>query len=241
MQAGLPLQPQSNSANRRAAAPDAEAGGEPICPYRPGKLAGDACRKRAISISSNPSPQDANLWHQPFDNQDPDHQHDRSPSVEFGPLLKQQPSPYGSRAAVVALALALQSGSPAVAQLYCSQRAIVIDAPSNIRTAPTSRAPIACQLRRNGKVILVLPASQRLPATGQAAGSAADWYATMACYRDPQSRAVGLGRPPHYIHRSQVRIKGINPSDWTAPAAPGESNSPTSGGCERLWQPSHQP
>ena len=180
-------------------------------------------------------------WTPTFDKPDLDHQHVRSPSVEFSPLLKQQPSPYGSRAAVVALALALQSGSPAVAQVYCSQRAIVIDAPSNIRTAPNSRAPIACQLRRNGRVILVLPAGQRLAATGQAAGTAADWYATMACYSDPQSRAVGLGRPPHYIHRSQVRIKGINPADWTAPAAPGESNSPTSGGCERLWQPSHQP
>jgi hypothetical protein len=156
-------------------------------------------------------------------------------------LVKQQPSPYGSRAAVVALALALQNGSPALAQVYCSQRARVIDAPSNIRTAPNSRAPIACQLRRNGSVILVLPAGQRLPATDQAAGTAANWYATMACYSDPQSRAVGLGRPPHYIHRSQVRIEGINPSDWTTPAAPGASNAPVGSGCERLWQPSHQP
>lgn len=60
VQAGLPPQPQSNSANRRAAAPDAEVEVEPICPYRPGKLAGEACRKRAISITSPPSPQTAN-------------------------------------------------------------------------------------------------------------------------------------------------------------------------------------
>lgn len=137
--------------------------------------------------------------------------------------------------------IALLLRPAARAQVYCSQRAVVIDAPSNIRTAPNSRAPIACQLAHNGAEILVFPVPAARASTAGKALGLPDWYATMACYRTIQSRAIGLGRPHHYIHHSQVRIKGPNPDDWTAPAVHGAHNTEASSGCERLWQRSHQP
>ena len=139
------------------------------------------------------------------------------------------------------MGITLLAGSAARAQVYCSQRAVVIDAPSNIRTAPNSRAPIACQLAHNGTEILVFPVPAARASTAGKALERPDWYATMSCYPTIQSRAIGLGRPPHYIHRSQVRLQGPNPDDWTAPAAQGAPNPQASSGCERLWQPSPQP
>jgi hypothetical protein len=149
--------------------------------------------------------------------------------------------PYGLTLTLsLGMGITLLAGSAARAQVYCSQRAVVIDAPSNIRTAPNSRAPIACQLVHNGTEILVFPVHpSRMSRAGRPLEP--DWYATMACYTTIQSRAIGLGRPPHYIHRSQVRLQGPNPDDWTAPAAQGAPNPQASSGCERLWQPSPQP
>lgn len=137
--------------------------------------------------------------------------------------------------------IALLAGSGARAQVYCSQRAVVIDAPSNIRTAPSNRAPIACRLAHNGAEILVFPVPpSQQSSTGHPLGHR-DWYATMACYRTIQSRAIGLGQRPLYIHRSQVRIKGPNPDDWTAPPVHGAHNTEASSSCERLWQPAPLP
>ncbi len=137
--------------------------------------------------------------------------------------------------------IALLAGSGARAQVYCSQRAVVIDAPTNIRFAPHNRAPIACRLAHNGAEILVFPVPPSRPSSAGQPLEKPDWYATMDCHSTIQSRAIGLGRPPHYIHRSQVRIKGPNPDDWTAPAVHGAHNTEASSGCERLWQPAHQP
>ena len=148
--------------------------------------------------------------------------------------------PYGLTLSL-AMGIALLAGSGTRAQVYCSQRAVVIDAPSNIRTAPHNRAPIACRLAHNGAEILVFPVPpSRLFNAGQPLEKP-DWYATMACYSTIQSRAMGLGQRPLYIHRSQVRIKGPNPDDWTAPAVHGAHNTEANSGCEGLWQPAHQP
>jgi hypothetical protein len=139
------------------------------------------------------------------------------------------------------MAIALLAGSGTRAQVYCSQRAEVIDAPSNIRTAPHNRAPIACRLAHNGAEILVFPVPPSRHSSADQPLEKPDWYATMACYSTIQSRAIGLGQRPLYIHRSQVRIKGPNPDDWTAPAAHGAHNTEANSSCEGLWQPAHQP
>ena len=139
------------------------------------------------------------------------------------------------------LGFALLPGSAAQAQVYCSQRAVLIDAPTNIRVAPHNRAPVACQLAHNGAEILVFPVPLSRPSSAEQPQVKSDWYATMACYSTIHSRAMGLGQRPLYIHRSQVRLKGPNPDDWTAPATQGSPNPLASSGCERLWQPSHQP
>jgi hypothetical protein len=136
---------------------------------------------------------------------------------------------------------ALLAGSAAQAQVYCSQRAVLIDAPTNIRVAPHNRAPIACQLTHNGAEILVFPIPPSRPSAAGPTLGTTDWYATMACYRTLQSRAMGLGQRPLYIHRSQVRLQGPNPDDWTTATAPGAPNPQASSGCERLWQRSPQP
>ena len=124
--------------------------------------------------------------------------------------------------ATLALALAPMS---AAAQVYCSKWAEIVDAPTNIRRGPSGRAPIACRLWRNGQRLLVYPVPTRVADPPQR------WLATMVCRPAGQRSAIGLGLPPDYIHRSQVRLLGINPDDWLGLAA-GQTQSP----CEVLWR-----
>lgn len=123
------------------------------------------------------------------------------------------------------LLLALAPGS-AMAQIYCSRWAEVVDAPSNIRRGPSGLAPLACRLPRNGQRLLVHPLPIR------ASDPPPRWLATMVCRPAGQRSAIGLGLPPDYVHRSQVRLLGINPEDWLGPS-PGQGSGP----CEGLWRP----
>lgn len=115
---------------------------------------------------------------------------------------------------------------PASAQVYCSRWAELVDAPSNVRRAPDHRAAISCRLQPNGLSLLVYPvrsgAEQR----------ASSWMATMACRSGGQQRAIGLGQTPDYIHKSQIRLLGINRDDWFE-----GSDGPESGPCGKLWRP----
>jgi hypothetical protein len=113
----------------------------------------------------------------------------------------------------------------ATAQVYCSQWAEIVDAPSNVHRAPAVAAPIACRLPRNGQRLLVYPLPTR------ATDPPPQWLATMACRPAGQLSAIGLGVPPDYIHRSQVRLLGINRDDWLGPAA-GQGQGP----CAALWR-----
>ncbi|MEB3317622.1 MAG: hypothetical protein VKO39_05720 [Cyanobacteriota bacterium] len=114
----------------------------------------------------------------------------------------------------------------ASAQVYCSQWAEIVDAPANIRRGPAVSAAIACRLPRHGERLLVYPLPSRVT------DSPPQWLATMACRPAGQRSAIGLGVPPDFIHRSQVRLLGIHPDDWLGPPA-GQAQSP----CAALWRP----
>jgi len=126
---------------------------------------------------------------------------------------------------LLGLWLLLGGPAPALAQVYCSQRAVLIDAPSNVRAAPSSRAAVICRLAGNGTSILVQPFNS-------------SWVATMACQRGLQNQTYGLGRRPHFLHRSQVRLLGPHPGEWTPAASQAGGAGGGQGGCERLWQKS---
>jgi hypothetical protein len=124
---------------------------------------------------------------------------------------------------VLALILAPVAAS---AQVYCSRWAEVVDAPSNIRAGPSGQAPIACRLKRNGQRLLVVPMPVR------ASDPPPQWLATLVCRPAGQRAAIGLGRAPDYIHRSQVRLLEGNPEDWL-----GDASGPATGPCDALWHP----
>jgi hypothetical protein len=128
-------------------------------------------------------------------------------------------------AAMVSLPLVLAPVS-AAAQVYCSKWAEVVDAPTNIRRGPNGQAAIACRLQRNGQRLLVYPVPSR------PTDPPPRWLATMVCRPAGQRSAIGLGLPPDYLHRSQVRLLRINAADWLGPTA-GQPTSP----CEALWRP----
>ena len=128
-------------------------------------------------------------------------------------------------AAMESLAIILAPVS-AVAQVYCSKWAEVVDAPTNIRRGPNGQAAIACRLQRNGQRLLVYPVPSR------ATDPPPLWLATTVCRPAGQRSAIGLGLPPDYLHRSQVRLLRINTADWLGPTA-GQPASP----CEALWRP----
>jgi hypothetical protein len=125
----------------------------------------------------------------------------------------------------LALALTL-APAMASAQVYCSRWAEVVDAPTNVRTAPRGQATIACRLTRNGQRLLVVP----LPVP--AGAPAPLWLATLVCRPAGQRAAIGLGQAPDHIHRSQVRLLEGNPDDWL-----GASEGQTSGACQKIWRP----
>jgi hypothetical protein len=114
----------------------------------------------------------------------------------------------------------------AMAQVYCSRWAEVRDAPTHIRRGPSAGAAVACRLPRNGQRLLVYPLLIR------AGDPPPQWLATLVCRPAGQRAAIGLGLPPDYVHRSQVRLLGINPEDWLGPSV-GEEPGP----CGALWRP----
>ncbi|MFM1799990.1 MAG: hypothetical protein RLZZ117_2268 [Cyanobacteriota bacterium] len=120
------------------------------------------------------------------------------------------------------------AGEPlaASAQVYCSRWAEVVDAPSHVRKAPSGQAAIACRLTRNGERLLVVP--WPVPQTNPRP----QWLATLACRPRGQRAAIGLGRAPDFIHRSQVRLLEGQPDDWLG-AGEGQAKGP----CAVLWQP----
>ncbi|MFN7677059.1 MAG: hypothetical protein ACK5QW_00485 [Cyanobacteriota bacterium] len=111
------------------------------------------------------------------------------------------------------------------AQVYCSKWAEVVDAPSNVRQAPSGTASVACQLPRNGQRLLVYP----LPRPPQVSDHS--WYATFVCRPAGRRSAMGMGQRPDYIHRSQVRLLANNSDDWSAgKTAQGDDH------CALLWR-----
>jgi hypothetical protein len=70
-----------------------------------------------------------------------------------------------------------------------------------------------------------------VPVWPGASGQASHWLATTACRSGPQNAAIGLGRAPDYIHRSQLLLlQEINPDDWLGDP-PGKGSGP----CAALW------
>lgn len=123
---------------------------------------------------------------------------------------------------VLAIALAPLS---AAAQVYCSQWAEVIDAPTNVRRAPSGHGSVACQLSQNGLRLL------RVPLRKEQQNFHAQWSATMVCRPPGRRSAIGLGQSPDDIHRSQVRLLANTRDDWFA-GKDAQGQDP----CALLWR-----
>ena len=119
--------------------------------------------------------------------------------------------------------------SPAQGQIYCSRFAELVDSPANVRLLPTVESEIVCQLKPLGMRFRVYPVlSPALPGEH-------GWLATFACHRSSMQSQPVLGAAPNFIHRSQFKIVGIDPADWTSveTAIPGRLSMRS---CEDLWR-----
>ena len=120
--------------------------------------------------------------------------------------------------------------SPAHGQFYCARIAELVDSPANVRSLPSRSSAIRCQLRPIGLRFRIFPI---LP------GSFArqyDWLATLACHGPNADARIGLGVRPDYIHRSQLRVVGIDALDWPPERSTSSSPSPAKT-CQNVWQP----
>jgi len=127
------------------------------------------------------------------------------------------------------LTLISLSTAPAQGQIYCSRIAELVDSPANVRLLPAANSKVVCQLKPLGKRFVVYPNhSPGLPGKH-------GWLATLACEQSGMQSRLGLGAVPNFIHRSQFKIVGLNPADWTSAETAIPGRLPMRN-CEDLWR-----